>query len=249
MSTQKQWKDQIALVTGASSGIGTAIAERLVERGMRVALVARREERLSALAQRLDPAGTQTWVHAADLRKEDEIERMFEALRAHWGGADVLINNAGLGHPAPLLDGSAQHWKEMWEVNVLALALCTQRAVEDMRRRGDQGYVINISSMSGHRVKGGSMYSATKHAVRALTEGLRLELFEQKSRVRVTAISPGFVETGFHEVWTGKADHDVYSRFKVLEARDIADAVDYVLSVPPHVQPHDILLRTIEQAT
>jgi NADP-dependent 3-hydroxy acid dehydrogenase YdfG len=239
-----RWAGRVALVTGASSGIGRAIALDLLDAGMNVAAWARRVERLQdlpgALAQRVD------------LRDEAQILAGFARIREEWGGVDVLVNNAGLGRSAPLLSGASDDWREMLDVNVLGLCICTREAIHDMRARGDDGHVIHISSMAGHRVpKGSGVYAASKHAVRALTEGLRVELHEAGSGVRVTAISPGYVETEFAAVYSRseEAAASTYGRFKVLEAVDVASAVRHVLAAPAHVQYHDVLMRPTEQPT
>jgi NADP-dependent 3-hydroxy acid dehydrogenase YdfG len=185
-----------------------------------------------------------------DLRDTAAIESLFDRVRNEWGGVDILINNAGLGRRAPLSSGSTEKWREMLEVNVLALCVCTREAVTDMRARGDRGHVVHIASMASHRVPAGSgVYSATKYAVRSLTEGLRLELREAESKIRVSAISPGFVETEFAEVYHGRpeAAQETYGRFTVLQPEDVADAVAYVVSAPEHVQVHDMLIRPTEQ--
>lgn len=242
----ERWRDAVALVTGASSGIGRAIAERLASEGLRVAALARRRERLEELAQahpeRILPL-------AADLRSEEQIQAAFAEVRQRWGGVEVLVNNAGLGRKSPLATGATADWREMLEVNVLALLICTREALSDMERAG-RGHVIHVSSMSAHRVPQGSgVYSATKYAVRSLTEGLRLELREAKSPVRVSAISPGFVETEFAEVYNRDpaAAEETYGRFRVLDSSDVAEALVYMLGAPAHVQVHDLLLRPTDQ--
>jgi NADP-dependent 3-hydroxy acid dehydrogenase YdfG len=241
----KRWKGKVALVTGASSGIGRATSIRLASEGMVVVAAARRAERLHALAREHDGIHPLT----VDLRDTDAIVALFEGIRAERGGVDVLVNNAGLGIGAPLMTGATAAWREMLEVNVLALSVATREAVKDMQGRGS-GHIIHISSMAGHRTPTGSgMYSATKYAVRALTEGLRQELRAADSQVRITAISPGFVETEFAEVYTGdpEAARATYSRFVVLQPEDIADMVAYALAAPPHVQIHDLLVRPTQQ--
>lgn len=248
--SMERWRGRVALVTGASSGIGRATAARLAREGMRVAVAARREDRLGALAAELSAEGAEVLAQPADLRDERSIERLFEAVRARFGGVDVLVNDAGLGHAAPLTSGETELWREMLEVNVLALCICTREAVRDMRARGDDGHVIHVSSMAAHRVPPGSgVYSATKYAVRSLTEGLRQELRELGSRVRVTAISPGFVETEFAARYhkSEEAARETYSRHRVLEDADVAESIAWVLSAPPHMQVHDVLMRPTEQ--
>jgi NADP-dependent 3-hydroxy acid dehydrogenase YdfG len=138
----------------------------------------------------------------------------------------------------------------MLEVNVLALCVCTREAVKDMRARGDAGHVIHVSSMAAHRVPAGSgVYSATKYAVRSLTEGLRQELRALESGIRVTAISPGFVETEFAERYhdSREAAAKTYGRFKVLEDGDVAEAIAWALAAPAHMQVHDVLIRPTDQ--
>ena len=190
-------------------------------------------------------------VLAADARNPREIEAVCAQVREAWGGVDVLVNSAGLGRVAPLLTGSTEAWQEMFDVNVIGLSVFTREAIADMRRRGDRGYIIHISSMSGHRVPDGTggMYSATKHAVRALTEALRRELRAGGSRIRVTSISPGFVETEFAEVMSGSAERarEVYARFPCLQPDEIADQVLHLMAQAEHVQIHDVLLRPLEQ--
>lgn len=257
-AARSRWADRVALVTGASSGIGEAVALRLgVQLGCKLVICARREARLEALADRIRASRpeAEVMVHPCDMRDEAAILAMFAGIRARMGGVDVLINNAGLGREAPLMSGATEDWREMLELNVLALCICTREAVSDMRRRGDVegygGHVIHVASMASHRVPAGSgVYSASKFAVRSLTEGLRLELRACNSDIRVGAVSPGFVETEFAEVYT-HGDHDrartAYSHFTVLQPDDVADAIAYMLEAPPHMQIHDMLMRPTTQ--
>jgi len=246
----QRWRDAVALITGASSGIGAAVARQLSGAGLRVVLAARREDKLAALAAELGGADRAVAV-GVDLRDEAAILAMFQTIRSQWGGVDVLVNNAGLGHKAPLLAGETAMWREMLEVNILALCVCTREAVRDMRRT-ETGQVIHISSMSAHRVPPGSgVYSATKFAVRSLTEGLRSELRAAGSNIRVAAVSPGYVETEFIEKYHRSADaaRDIFERFEVLQADDVAATVLHILEQPEHVQVHDVLMRATAQPT
>jgi 17beta-estradiol 17-dehydrogenase / 3beta-hydroxysteroid 3-dehydrogenase len=252
VSETHDWIGKVALVTGASSGIGHAIAQMLATAGLHVMLCARRRERLETLAEslRARAPASRILVQECDVRDEAGIRRAVDAARRELGGIDVLVNSAGLGRRAPLVTGTTEDWKEMLEVNVLGLCVFTREAVADMRSRGDQGHVFHISSMSGHRVPGrGGMYSATKFAVRALTEALRQELRAAGSRIRVTSISPGFVETEFAEVFHGDPDaaRETYGRYPCLQPADVASTVRHALLAPSHVQFHDILLRPTEQ--
>lgn len=246
---EQRWRGRVALVTGASSGIGRSIARALSGLGMRVAVTGRRAERLAALRQEL---GEDLLPIPCDLREVESIDRVFARIRKDWGGVDVLVNNAGLGHETPLIGGDVDQWREMLEVNVLALCACTSLAVTDMQRRGVEGHVIHVSSMSAHRVPAGSgVYSATKYAVRSLTEGLRQELRELGSPVRVSSVSPGYVETESHSRYFHSEERAeaAYRRYPVLQPEDIARSVVHLLTAPPHVQIHDILVRATQQPT
>uniref|UniRef100_A0AAY4EQU4 Dehydrogenase/reductase SDR family member 11 n=1 Tax=Denticeps clupeoides TaxID=299321 RepID=A0AAY4EQU4_9TELE len=194
--------------------------------------------------------------YKCDLSNEEEILSMFSAIKTLHRGVDVCINNAGLAHNEPLLSGRTEGWRKMIDVNVLALSICTREAYQSMRERGvDDGHIININSMAGHRVVPGAdehFYCATKYAVTALTEGLRQELREAKTHIRATSISPGIVETEFafrHYDSDPEKAAAVYESIKCLKAADIASAVTYVLSAPPHVQIGDVQMRPVEQVS
>jgi len=241
---------RVALVTGASSGIGRAIVKRLAEAGLKVAGCARRADRLEALRNELGSGDFLPVI--ADLRDEAQISSLFARVRAEWSGVDVLVNSAGLGHYAPLTSGEPEHWREMFEINVLALSICTREALSDMRKRGDNGHVVHISSMGAHRVPPEfGAYAATKAAVRSLTESLRWELRKLGSNIRVSSISPGPVRTEFglaHRLSRFGPNRAPPPPTLVLPPEEIADAVLYVLNVAPHVEVHDILLRPRDQA-
>ena len=243
----------VAAITGASSGIGTAIATQLAADGYNLALCARREQRLAQLANILSSQhGVEVLTQTVDLRDEAQILDWFDAISTRFNRLDVLVNNAGLGHKESLSSGSTEKWRETLDVNVIALCICTREAINLIRKLGnDSGHIVHISSMSGHRVPGSGMYSASKFAVRALTEGLRQELRADQSAIRISSISPGFVETEFAEKYSGSAEaaQQVYSQFPVLQPKDIANGVGYILSQPDYVQVHDLLLRPTQQSS
>ena len=240
-----------ALVTGASSGIGAETARALAAAGAGIVLAARRAERLEALAAELGNAGATVVVQATDMRREDQVLRLFAVARERLGGVDVLVNNAGLGRAAPLSSAPTELWREMLEVNVLGLCIATREAIRDMESRGVAGHVVHVSSMAGHRIPGpdGGVYAATKFAVRALTEALRQELRACQSPIRVTSVSPGHVFTEFADVFRGRpgAQEEISRRFKILEPRDVADAIVWAVTRPPHMEVHDLLIRPTEQ--
>ena len=234
------------IVTGATSGIGWAIATHLCQKGHHVIALGRRAERLEQLKQQQREAKGTIQTFCVDLRDLDAIARVFDQL-SH---IDVLINNAGLGHASSLIDGNPNDWRETLDVNVLALSVCTQKAVQNMIANDVAGNIIHISSMSAHRVPQGSgMYSASKFAVRSLTEGLRKELRERNLPIRVTSISPGFVETEFAEQYHKSKEkaQEIYGQYQVLHAHDIAHQVEMLIDLPPHVEIHDILMRPTQQ--
>jgi NADP-dependent 3-hydroxy acid dehydrogenase YdfG len=246
-----QWENEVALVTGASSGIGWGVALALGRAGMRVVVTGRRKEQLGALVGLLNDNEAEGLAIPADFSREEDIAEMFERIRSEWGGVRVLINNAGLGYQEDLAQASTKSLRELLDVNVLALTICMQEAIKDMESAGF-GQIINISSIGGHRVSFGKqfgMYSATKHAVKALTEAMWGELAAKGSPIKIGTISPGRVETEWHAKAfgdVGKAQQG-YAEMKPLQPDDIADAVCYLLGTPPHVQINDITLRPIGQ--
>nr|KAF6455620.1 dehydrogenase/reductase 11 [Rousettus aegyptiacus] len=254
----ERWRDRLALVTGASGGIGAAVARALVQQGLKVVGCARTVGNIEELAAECKSAGYPGTLipFRCDLSNEEDILSMFSAIRCQHSGVDICINNAGLARPETLLSGSTSGWKDMFNVNVLALSICTREAYQSMKeRKVDDGHIININSMSGHRVAPLSVahfYSATKYAVTSLTEGLRQELREAQTHIRATCISPGVVETQFafklHDKDPEKAAA-TYEHIKCLKPEDVAEAVIYVLSTPPHVQIGDIQMRPTEQVT
>jgi len=244
-------KGKVALVTGASSGIGAATAKALGAKGCRLAITARRKERLEEVVASIKALGGEAICLPANVRDEIELLGVFEGIDQHFGTLDIVINNAGLGRVSPIHGGETEAWREMLDVNVLALTICMRESLARFPEVG--GHIVNISSMSGHRIPPkGSFYGATKFAVKCLTEVTRRELRDRMSPTRITAISPGFVDTEFFEVLTGdkeKAKEVLTVVEKALSPSDIANAVIYALEAPPHASIHDILLRPTSQLT
>ena len=254
MEGLKRWRGRIALVTGASGGIGEAIARALAGIGMKVAIAARRRERLEALAAELGKGGAQVLVCAGDVGKEADVLAIFAAIQNQWGAADVLVNNAGTGMMSTLEAGQWQDWQDTLNINVIAPALCVREALRGMHAK-DEAQIINLSSIYGHRdqVPNFSFYQASKFAVRALTDTLRAELAaksKNRTAIRVGMISPGLVATEFRERATqGAFTYESYfEKYPPLLPSDIADAALYMLSTPPHVQVQDILITPLGQA-
>lgn len=250
----ERWINKVALVTGASVGIGAAVSAALIKHGMTVVGCGRNLEKLEELGETLKDQKGAFHAVQCDVSREDQVVAMFNKIKEDHGGVDVCVNNAGLAFDAPLLTGETEQWRAMLEINVLGVSMCTREAVQSMKeRKVDDGHIFNLCSMSGHRVissKNTHFYAATKHAVNALTQGTRNELVGMKSHIRITQISPGVVETEFFERKSGKKTADkLFKSFKCLEAENVADSVIYAMSAPPHVQVHDILLRPTAQAS
>ncbi len=225
-----------ALVTGASSGIGKAIAIALQESGMKVIGLCRSVENL--------PEGVTPL--ACDLRDTTQIQEAFLSL----DHLDILVNSAGLAYLSRLTDGDPALWEEMWQVNVHALSLCCQLALPLFPK--NSGQILNLSSMSGHRVPPtGGFYAATKFAVRAVSEALRAELKTAGSSVRVSTLSPGFVDTPLlDKYFAGREDQLKKTResIKMLTPESIAASALHVLTSPPDVEINDIMMRSADQA-
>lgn len=240
------------LITGASAGIGAACARAFASAGARLVLAARRTDRLEQLSAELHAEhGTESHQIALDVRDRDAVQRTVEALPSEWTELDVLVNNAGLGRGIdPLPEGDPGDWDEMIDTNVKGLLYVTRAIVPGMVRRG-RGHVINIGSVAGHEVyPGGAVYCATKFAVNALTQGLRMDTLG--SGVRVSTIDPGMVETEFSVVrFHGdqeRADR-VYAGLTPLMPDDVADAVLWCAMRPPHVNIDEIILKPTDQAS
>ncbi|GAA5481907.1 SDR family oxidoreductase [Haloferula sargassicola] len=227
--------DRTLVVTGASSGIGRALAERLIERGARVIGISRSAGRL--------PAGVVPL--QADLTKREEVTAAFRRLEI----IDALVNCAGVAYQSKILDGNPSDWEEMWRVNVMGLALCCQLALRHFPKSG--GRIVNVSSMSGHRVPpGGGFYAPTKFAVRAITDSLRLEVKAAGLPVQVGSVSPGFVDTPLlDDYFRGREEvlQQTRASIHMLRAEDVAESILHMLETPPHVEIGDISLRSSDQ--
>lgn len=241
---------QIALVTGATAGIGRACALALAREGMRLVATGRRAERLGSLREEIGNASCEAVV--LDVRDRAAVQRELTALRERgWGAIDVLVNNAGLAAGfAPVHQGDFDHWDRMLDTNVKGLLNVTRVVTPWMVERG-RGHIVNIGSIAGRQVyPGGNVYCASKAAVRALNLGIRMDLLG--TGIRVTSVDPGLVETEFSLV---RFDGDAarakkpYDGMTPLTAEDVADAVVWALTRPAHVNVDEILLMPTDQAS
>jgi len=237
-------RDKIALVAGASSGIGAATAEMLAREGVIVAAVARRADRLAALVQRIEAAGGRGAAFSADIAKESEATEVVERIRARYGRVDILVNSAGIVRPGAVESADPAHWREMIDINLLA-AMYTSRAVlQDMRPRGD-GHIVTVSSTAGRLVgTRHSGYVASKHAVNAFSEALRQEV--APFGIRVTIVEPGSTATEVADSVPNAEDRAVMSQHinkeGTMQAEDVAGAILYALRQPSNVNVREIWL-------
>jgi NADP-dependent 3-hydroxy acid dehydrogenase YdfG len=250
MNAIERWRGKVALVTGASSGIGEGIARALAAQGLKVVVAARRKERLERLAADLAGTGAEALAVAADMTDADSVAALFGAARKRWGGVDVLVTSAGTGGMGVFAEGDPAAWQETLDVNVLGVSLCMREALRDLEGKAD-AQIVNISSIYAHRgqVPNFAFYQASKFALRALTDTLRAELFARKSTVRVAMVSPGLTATEFRERASGgKFTYDSYFKdYPPLVPEDVAGAVLYILSTPRQVQVQDVLLAPMGQ--
>ena len=243
-----------ALVTGASSGIGAATALALAGQGAAVALVARRTDRLTVLAEQIERTGGQALVLTGDVTKQGDAEQVVERTVAELGRLDTLVNNAGVMLLGPAVNAPVSEWQLMVEINVLALLYCTHaalphllQAAEDSPRRVAD--MVNISSVAGRIARQGSgVYNATKFGVVAFSESLRQEVTAR--HVRVSLIEPGAVDTELSSHNRPEVLEQIGRRFadiERLEADDIADAISYIVTRPRRVAVNEVLIRPTEQ--
>jgi NADP-dependent 3-hydroxy acid dehydrogenase YdfG len=223
----------VLIITGASSGIGAATARRAVEFGQRVVLAARSRQKLEALADELG-GPDQALAVSCDVTSWEEQQALVGTALERFGRLDAFFANAGFGAKRGFLEESVEHWKAMIDTNVLGAALSIRACLPHFRER-NSGHVLLTSSVAGRRSVIGSLYSATKHAVTAMGESLRQEVAE--TDIKVTVIEPGAVDTPFFETTPANA----------LDPDDIARAVLFALTQPPHVDVNEILVRPIHQ--
>jgi 3-hydroxy acid dehydrogenase/malonic semialdehyde reductase len=244
--------NKIALITGASAGIGEACAIKLAENGFDLIIAGRREKKLEKLAKKIQETyKNEVLSLCLDVRNYEKVEKAINSLPEKWKNIYVLVNNAGLAvGVSPIEQGVVDDWDRMIDTNVKGLLYVT-RCVSPLMVERKKGLIVNISSIAGREAyPGGNVYCGTKHAVEAITKGMRIDLLPHN--IRVSAIAPGMVETEFSLV-RFKGDEDkaeqVYNGFKPLKAEDIADSLLFIATRPEHVSINEILIMPSAQAS
>ena len=243
--------NKTVLITGATSGIGLGCARKFAENGDRLILTGRNAEKLEAIKGELEEKGSQVLTLVFDVRDRAAATEAIESLPEQWRDIDVLVNNAGLALGLePEYEGDYEDWETMIDTNIKGLLIMTRLVVPRMVAR-NSGHVINIGSVAGDAAyAGGNVYCATKSAVKALTDGLRIDV--ANTAVRVTNLKPGLVETNFSNV-RFHGDHEradkVYQGIKPLTGDDIADVAVFAANAPEHVQVAEVLVLATHQAS
>ena len=243
--------NKIVLITGATSGIGLSCARKFAENGDKLILTGRNEIKLEEIRHELSAKGVQVLTLTFDVRDREKATQCINSLPDEWKAIDVLVNNAGLALGLePEYEGSWEDWETMIDTNIKGLLTMTRLVVPGMVQR-NRGHIINVGSVAGDAAyAGGNVYCATKAAVKALSDGLRIDV--ANTAIRVTNLKPGLVETNFSNIrFRGDNDRaaNVYKGIKPLTGDDIADVAVYAANAPEHVQIAEVLILATHQAS
>jgi NADP-dependent 3-hydroxy acid dehydrogenase YdfG len=242
-------KGKVAIVTGASSGIGYATSLALARAGAKVAAGARRTDKLKSLEDEITKAGGEVFIQKLDVTKKADCDSFVDAVAKKWGTVDILVNNAGLMPLSFFKSFKVDEWNQMIDVNIKGVLYSTAAAIPHMINK-KSGHIVNISSIAGRVVfPAGSVYCATKHAVTAFSEGLRQE-FSQRANIRVTCIEPGVVDTELNNTITDKSLEkfvEATKQMAALHAEDIANAILFAVESPAHMNVNEIMVRPTTQ--
>ncbi|HSL89643.1 MAG TPA: SDR family NAD(P)-dependent oxidoreductase [Ignavibacteriaceae bacterium] len=245
-------KGKIVLITGASSGIGKACAIEFAKSGANLLLVARRIDRIVKLSDELARQyKIKTKSVRLDVRNYDDVKNLYNKLENYWKNVDIILNNAGLARGlSKIYEGDTEHWEEMIDTNIKGLLYITRTFLPQMVEKM-KGHIINIGSTAGHETYAfGNVYSATKFAVKALSQSIRLDVLDKG--IKVTSVDPGMVITEFSKVRFSGDDaraNKVYDGIEPLNAKDVADAVIFVATRPQNVNINQIIITPIQQAS
>jgi NADP-dependent 3-hydroxy acid dehydrogenase YdfG len=240
---------KVAVVTGASSGIGEATAEALAAEGATIVAAARREDRLDDLVGRIDGNGGRTLAVACDVTEEEQAHDLIRRAREAFGQVDILVNNAGVMQLSKIEKGLSDEWRRMFGVNVLGLLYVTEAAIDTMKEQGS-GHIVNISSLANRGTRPAlGVYSGSKYAVNAISKSLRQELLDHN--IRVTMVEPGAVETELPDHITDEEAQEgissMLNQLEPLQPEDMAAAIAYTVTQPQRVSINEILIRPSQQ--
>ncbi len=243
-------RGKVALITGASSGIGEATAVALAAEGAQVALAARHVDRLQSLARHIADKGGQALPLLADVADEAQVREMVQSVYDSWQRLDILVNNAGVALLGPVERANPDDWRRMVNINLLGLMYTTHAVLPIMKEQSEGGAIVNISSVAGRTARAGfAAYNATKWGVNGFSEALRQEV--NRYNIRVTIIEPGFVETGITErIPDPETKKEIQARFasmRPLQSKDIAAAIVYAVTQPSYVDVNELLIRPTDQ--
>jgi len=242
-----RWQGKLAVVTGASSGIGVAIVKDLVKQGVNVVGVARRENKLHDLAEELKGSKGKVWPRRADVGKEEEIKSLFKWIDDTFKApVQIMVNNAGLSILRDTIEGEMEEWRQIFNVNFFAPGIFLRETLKSLKKYDTtDGHVININSIAGQKIldfPGFYVYGASKHALKVAMDGTRKELAQKKMPIKVTSINPGYVSTELFEK-EGKESKDILKTLDSLQAEDISNGVIYALSLPQNVRVQDLTIQ------
>ncbi|CAM3907426.1 SDR family oxidoreductase [Alkalicoccus chagannorensis] len=244
------WNGKTVVITGASSGIGEATAERFVQEGANVVLGARREERLQEIQSKLSGEPGEVSYQSVDVTSQEQVESLIQHAIDKFGQVDVLFNNAGLMPLSFMKNKKVDEWEQMVDVNIKGVLYGVGAVLPHMLER-NEGHIITTSSIAGHEIMpAGAVYCGTKFAARVIMEGLGKEVAQ--SNVRTTSISPGIVETELMSTITDEDVHDMLKNWNMdeltpLQSKDIAEAVFYTVNQPQHVDVNEVIVRPNNQ--
>jgi len=228
------FQNKVAIVTGASKGIGKTIALTLAREGANVAISARSEDLLNQVAAQIHEFGSRSYVFCGDMCEEDEIHSFVHETAEKFGRIDILVNNAGMGHFGRIAELTTAQWDEMFDLNMRGVFIATREALPYLRKAGESA-IVNVASLAGKNAfVGGGGYAATKHALLGFSRCLMLE--ERKNGVRVLAICPGSVATEF-------SHHDDEKRARIVQSQDVADSILHMLKLPQNAMVSEIDIR------
>ncbi|XP_037970688.2 farnesol dehydrogenase [Plutella xylostella] len=250
------WKNKVAIVTGAAHGIGAQIAEDLVKEGMTVIGLEPTDESIGQMMEKIErwnKSDGQLVPCKCDVSKEEEVKRAFDGLVDAYGGVDLLVNNAAIGKDGMLCTGHTEDFKQVIDVNIFGLMVCTRYAVQSMKNRNKKGHIININSICGHymppfaepRV---NMYIASKKTMTVINKLLKNEFTNSNADIKVTSISPGIVRTGiFKTAGVEFLNEEFFNKNPHLTTKDVSDVVLMILKMPRQVQVNEILFHALHE--